>query len=632
MRVDLSSRAVSWTPTALYADRFIGGRGIAAKVYWDEVPPEVKPFDAESRLIFVNGPLAGFTGLAGSRLQICGKSPAVRPATFGYASLGGSWGAELKFAACDGIVIHGKSDRPVYVFLQDGAVEIRDASPLWGKDSVETREFLKRELGSSVKVLATGIAGEHMVPFATVLADGDASGTGGFAAVMGSKKLKALVVRGSEKVVPANPERLRSLKEYVRILAKDRKITPPTLREPPFPSAMKRMACYGCIAGCLRAVFESSDADKGKFMCQQSGMYIDSALRYYKGWTEVPFQAARLCDRYGLDTMVLAPLIKWMSRCEEAGILTDEMAGIPLSKVGSIEFIESLVRKISLREGFGDLLAQGIIKAADSLGGEAEELIGDLILPKTGEEWVYDPRMFITTGIFYAVEPKRPIQHLHEISWLIAQWLAWKEGAENAYVSTDVVRWVAKRFWGGEEAADFSTYAGKALAAKKIQDRQYAKECLILCDYAWPIAHAKRTEDHRGDSALESKILSAIVGKETDEEGLYTMAERVFNLQRAILVREGHKGKEADTLPLFNYTIPLEHTMHNPDCLVPGEEGKVISRKGAVVDKGEFERMRDEYYGYRGWDSATGLQTISKLEDLDLRDVAQYLQKRKLAA
>lgn len=630
LRVDLSSDKITWVPTLYYADRFIGGRGIAAKIYWDEVPPDVRPFDAENRLIFATGPLAGFTGLAGSRLQICGKSPATHPEMFCYSSVGGSWGAELKFSGYDGIVIQGKSDRPVYLLLQDSVGEIRDASALWGKNSVETRESLKKELGRSVKVLATGIAGENLVPFATVLADDDAAGAGGFAAVMGSKKLKAIVVRGSEKVVPANPEKLRALTEYVRKLAKDRRITPPTLTEPPFPPTMKKRACYGCVAGCLRAVFEASNGDKGKFMCQQSGIYIDAALRYYKGWTEVPFYASRLCDKYGLDTMVLAPLIKWLCRCGQAGILTDEKAGIPISKVGSLEFIESLIKKISFREGFGDILARGILEAADSLGGSAAELIGDLILPRTGEEWVYDPRMFITAGIFYAMEPKRPIQHLHEISWLIAQWVAWNNGVENAYVSTDVVRWVAKRFWGSEVASDFSTYEGKALAAKKIQDRQYVKECLILCDYAWPIAHVKYSKNHLGDSAIESKIFSAVVGKEVDEEGLYRMGERVFNLQRAILVREGHHGKEADKLPEFSYGIPLEYTEHNPECLLPGEEGRVISRKGAVVDKNRFESMRDEYYGYRGWDVPTGLQTISNLKQLQLEDVAEDLARRGL--
>ena len=632
LKVDLSTGNISRIPTAPYADKFVGGRGIAAKLYWDEIPPDIKAFDAENPLLFMTGPLAGYTGLAGSRLQICGKSPAITPEMFCYANLGGSWGAELKFSGWDGIVIQGKAAKPVYLFIQDETVAIRDATALWGETSLATRQMLKSELGDAVKILSTGIAGENLVPFATVLADDDASGTSGFAAVMGSKKLKAVAVRGSSRVVqPARPEQLREIKAYVRNLAKDRRTTPPTLKGTPFPVKKRMQACYGCVNGCLRAIYEASDGEKGKYMCQQSGYYVGAARQYYGEFTDVPFHAAKLCDNYGLDTMVIAPLIKWLYRCREAGILTDEATGIPLSKYGSFEFIESVVKKISLREGFGEVLARGVTAAAHEVGRGAEKLIGDLALTQTGEEWVYDPRMFNTAAIFYAVEPKQPIQHLHEISWLIAQWVAWKNKAEDAYVSDDVVRMVARRFWGSEIAGDFSTYEGKALAAKKIQDRQYAKECLILCDYTWPIAHIRYSDDHLGDPGVESKIFAAVTGQDTDEDGLYTVGERVFNLQRAIFVRDGHSGKADDKLPEFSFNIPLQRTEHNPDCLIPGGNGRVISRQGAVVERDKFQSLMAEYYGYMGWDVTTGLQTISRLEQLGLGDAASYLAAKGLA-
>ncbi len=631
LKIDLLSRDMEILSSTSYAEKFIGGRGLAAKIYWDEVKPDIQAFDADNHLMFVTGPLAGYPSLAGSRLQICGKSPATTPEYFCYANLGGSFGAELKFSGWDGIVIHGKSDKPVYLYIRDNSIEVKDASAIWGRNSVETREILKSEFGKSTRVLSTGIAGENLVPFATVLADDDAAGASGFAAVMGSKKLKAIVINGSSKVIPANPEKLHELTEYVRKLAKDRRITPPSLKGAPFPPTAKRQACFGCVAGCLRAVYQSSDGDKGKFMCQQSGSYIDASMQYYKKWTEVPFYASRLCDKYGLDTMVMQPLIQWLHRCEKAGILTDKETDIPLTKYGSLEFIDGVVKKISLRQGFGDILALGVTKASQLIGQESEKYIGDLIFPRTGEEWVYDPRMFNTNGIFYAMEPKRPIQHLHEISWLIAQWVDWLNKTENAYVSTDVVHMVAKRFWGSEIASDFSTYEGKALAAKKIQDRQYVKESLILCDYAWPIAHVRYSDDHLGDSTIESKILSAVVGKNIDEIGLYRVGERVFNLQRAILVREGHHGKESDSLPDFTYSIPLKMTEKNPDCLFPDIGGKTQSRKGAIVNKDKFEQMRSEYYGYRGWDTSSGLQTTSKLKDLDLDDIAEVLKPKGLA-
>ena len=163
LRIDLSSGKITNTPTADYADRFLGGRGIANKIYWDEVPASVSAFDPENRMIFVTGPLAGFSGLAGSRWQVCGKAPAMSPEEYSYSNLGGRWGGQLKFAGYDALVIHGKADSPVYVFIQDDVVEIRDASALWGKTTVETRETLKSDLGSTFAVVACGPAGENLV-------------------------------------------------------------------------------------------------------------------------------------------------------------------------------------------------------------------------------------------------------------------------------------------------------------------------------------------------------------------------------------------------------------------------------------------------------------------------------------
>jgi len=210
--------------------------------------------------------------------------------------------------------------------------------------------------------------------------------------------------------------------------------------------------------------------------------------------------------------------------------------------------------------------------------------------------------------------------------------VSWVKKIEGAYVSTDVLRAIAKRFWGSELAADFSTFEGKALAAKIIQDREYAKECLILCDWSWPIMDLKYSEEHVGDPTLESKIFSAVTGNEVDEKGLYRIGERVFNLQRAILVREGHQGREYDKLPDDWHTRPSKGNPTNLECLVPGQGGKVISRKGAVVDREGFERMKDEYYQLRQWDVATGLQTRAKLEELELKDIAQGLEQRRLLA
>jgi len=220
LRVDLSSGGVTSVETQNYSTKFIGGRGIAAKIYWDEVPPESGPFDPENRLLLFTGPLAGFPGLAGSRWTVCGKSPTTDKEGFSYSNLGGSFGANLKFAGYDGIVVYGKSDRPVYLLIRDDDVQIKDASALWGKGAAQARDQLKAEFGKAAKVLATGPAGENLAPLATLLADQDASASCGFGAVMGAKKLKAIVVAGTGKVKAADPDRLREVTRYIREMRK----------------------------------------------------------------------------------------------------------------------------------------------------------------------------------------------------------------------------------------------------------------------------------------------------------------------------------------------------------------------------------------------------------------------------
>ena len=180
MRVDLSSANTIVTSTMEYADRFLGGRGIAAKIYWDEVSPEKGALDGDNRLVFATGPLAGLPTIGGSRWEVCGKSPTSRPGRFSYCNLGGRWGAELKLGGYDALVVQGNSEKPVYLFIHDEAAELRDASALWGKGAIETREILKGELGKLARVVAIGPAGENLVAMSTLLADNDASGSGGW--------------------------------------------------------------------------------------------------------------------------------------------------------------------------------------------------------------------------------------------------------------------------------------------------------------------------------------------------------------------------------------------------------------------------------------------------------------------
>ncbi|MFO8102449.1 MAG: aldehyde ferredoxin oxidoreductase N-terminal domain-containing protein [Dehalococcoidia bacterium] len=637
LRVDLSSGRITESPTTDYTDLFLGGRGIAARIYWEEVPPEINPFDAENRLIFATGPLCTVPVIGGSRWTVCAKSPEPSPQSFSYGNLGGRFGAELKFAGYDAIVVWGKSEKPVYVHIRGGRVELQDAAHLWGRGAIETRQALKSEFGESARVVAVGPAGENRCTSAILTADNDAVCTGGMGAVMGAKNLKAIVVQAAAKAVEvAHPDQLKELTQYYRDLGRgfteflsrwsrdiiaDFKIVE--------NQQMKKDPCYGCLGRCPRKIYRAADGSEGKFMCHSAFFYQPHTDEYYGQFNDVPFYANKLCDDYGLDAVALDLIINWLKRCYQAGIITDAHVGMPISKLGSQEFIEALVRQISLREGFGDALAQGIEAAAETLGEKAQKELGMAgYLDEPGND-IYGPRLYLANAIPYAMEPRVPIQQVHEIGLLIPLWVV-AETLGFGHVTTGVLKGIAEKFWGGEAAMDFNSYEGKALAAKMIQDRQYAKECLILCDYIWPLIDLPNTEDHVGDPTLESKLLSAVTGNEVDEEGLRRIGERVFNLQRAILVREGRGGREGDILSDLSYDVPLNYDISNPQCLVPGRDGEVVSRKGEVVDPARFEQMKDEYYQLRGWDVTTGLQRKAQLEELDMGDVARDLGERNL--
>jgi aldehyde:ferredoxin oxidoreductase len=391
----------------------------------------------------------------------------------------------------------------------------------------------------------------------------------------------------------------------------------------------RKAPCYGCMGDCLRWDYEAKDGRKGKFMCQSATFYQPMAEMVYGKDYEVPFQANKLCDEYGLDTMAVTLIIIWLIRCIRDGIITDESTGIPISKVGSVEFIETLVRKIALREGFGDVLAQGVEAAAESVGPAAVQKLTPF-LARAGLPNAIDARLYPMVWLPLAMESKLPLGHTHEITRLVLRWIQWRRGEENTYMSNEVMRRIAKRYWGSEIAGDLSGTDGMALAAKLIQDREYAEDCLVLCGFLWPIMDSQFTEDHVGDPALESQLVSAVTGRDVDEAGLNEIGERVFNLNRAVLLKEGHRGAEDDQLPAHWYTTPLKFDLTNPELLLPGKANEAVSMKGRVVDKAQFEATKREYYELRKWDPATGLPSEARLKELGLGDIGAELKKTNL--
>jgi aldehyde:ferredoxin oxidoreductase len=431
---------------------------------------------------------------------------------------------------------------------------------------------------------------------------------------MGSKNLKAVSVVGNKKPEPGDPVRLKDLSAFLGEMKKRQPLKPPSASR---DVRVKRQICFGCVAGCDRYVMETADGKKGKYMCASGPLYEASARQFYGELNEVPFMANRLCDDFGLDTNVILTMIEWLDRCYKSGILSDKKSELPLSGMGSLKFIEELVRRITFREGFGAMLAEGPIRAARTLGSDAEELLGDRFA-QDGTFAYYMPRLYVANGLLFCLEPRQAVSMTSEVGGTVIRWL----GTKKPQIGSEDVGFIAKYFWGSDGAGDFTSYQGKALAAKMVQDRLSVKESAILCSFSW---HTCSFELFRPEILAE--VLSAVTGVRYDEGSLYHLGERIFNMQRAVIVRDRKCGREGDTLPEFCFTTPLTEAFLNPDLLVPGPDKQPVSRRGSVLNREQFETMKDEYYSLRGWDVDTGLQTKAKLNELGLADVADELSQ-----
>ena len=624
LRADLSNSRITEMETMDYADRFLGGRGIATRIYWDEVGPEVGAFDSENCLIFMSGPL-GATGAQGaSRFEVVGKSPMSVPEGFCYGNLGGYFGPFLKKAGYDGIVITGCAEKPSYIYINDGRAEILEASSLWGKGTYEVRELLREKHGAKVRFVTTGLAGENKCRAATLITDREGSATGGFGAVMGSKNLKAIAVVGTGNPAVADRERLKELNRYTIQLSQRGTLRMPAPKQ--HIRYIKTASCYQCGLDCFRGLYRSKSGREEIRKCQSLVFYMPYVFAREGEQIETALDATALCNGYSLCTMEIGNIISWLEACHRSGYLTEKETGLDMDKLGTQEFIERLVGMIARREGFGDILSEGLLRAGERLGEEAKSHFTEFV-GGVGGGGAYTPREYITTALLWALEPRQPIGQLHEISYPIARWLLHQIKPELSPTSAAVFRAQAEKFWGSDKAWDLTSYEGKALAAAKIQDRVMVKDSLLLCEISWPIMDSFNSPDHLGDPTLESKTFSAVTGIETDEAGLNRYGERIFNLQRGVLLREGWQAKGDDYPPEYNFTDPVQMSEVNPRMIVPGPTEEPVSIRGNILDRGKYEEMRREFYELRGWDTETGLQKAETLDRLGMSDLARELKR-----
>jgi len=627
LKVNLSNASITELDTMDYADRFLGGRGIATKIYYDEVAPEVGALDPGNCLILMSGPLTA-TGAQGTpRFEVVGKSPMVMPEGFCYGNLGGFFAPYLKRAGYDGIVITGCSDKPSYIWINDGKVQILEASFLWGKGFFDVSSILRDKYGPKVRFVTTGIAGENKCRSATLLADHEGSATGGFGAVMGSKNLKAIVVNGTGKPEVARPDELAALNKETIKLSKRGTLRMPVPKK--LIEFVKTASCYQCGLECGKGLYKTPQERVVVRKCQAFMMYMQWAFTREGEGIDTVLDATDLSNDYSICTMELGNILAWIDTAYKSGYLTDEITGLKYDTLGSREFFETLVSMIAKREGFGDVLADGLLRAGEKLGDEAKTLFTEQVYG-VGMGAAYSPRQYNVNALLYGMEPRQPIAMLHDVSHLIARWLLHRIRPHLSPTTAEVFRAAATKFWGHEKAWDMTTYEGKAHATVKIQDRTYLKDSLPFCDFAWPIMDSFNTEDHTGDPTLESRIFSAVTGIDTDKEGLSLYADRIFNIQRTVLLGEGWKAKEDDAPAEFNFTEPIMHDILNPQLIVPGPTEEPVSVKGNVLERDKFYKMREEFYALRGWDPETGLQKTETLNRIGLSDLAQDLGEKGL--
>ena len=614
--VDLSDRSCRELDTLEYSEDFLGGRGIAARIYWDLVLPETGALDPDNRLIFMTGPL-GATGAQGaSRFTVTAKSPMTMPEGYCYGNLGGFFGPYLKRAGFDGLVIHGKSEQPVYINITDDTVEFLDASTLWGQGVTHVSQSLKMTHGNSARFITTGPAGETQCRSANIMTDNEGSATGGFGAVMGSKNLKAIVVTGTKYPAVADPESLKSLnKTTIELNRRDSMFLP---FPPDEVSRIGRSSCYQCGVDCVyRARLKTASGEEMVRKCQSMFVYFRWVAGRSGESSETALRATGICNDLSLCTMEMFNILTWLTDCNSAGALTQEQIGLDMSRMGTLGFFEDLAHMIVEQKGLGEALSKGLLRAGDTLGPQARACFAPEVAG-VGDGATYSAREYLMNGLLYAFSPRQPIAMLHEVSRLTGLWGMHKANPDSSPVSNEVFRKAAGRFWGHKQAWDLMTIEGKAHAAVNIIDRTCAKDSLVLCDSIWPLMVSWHTPDRVGDPALESRIFKAVTGTDMDETELNRCGERIFNLERAIMIREGKQPLVDDDVAEFNYTQPVQTVFMNPDVLVPGPGDQVLSRKGMVLERQAYQSMRKEFYRLRGWNPDTGEQLDSTLDRLSL--------------
>jgi aldehyde:ferredoxin oxidoreductase len=590
LRVNLSDGTIKAEPlNQEYAEQYIGARGLGTKYFTEEVDPKVDPLSPENKIIFMTGPLTGtFAGSAG-RYNVVTKGPL--NGTIAASNSGGTFGPELKYAGWDGIIFEGRAQSPVYLSIYNDQVELKSAAELWGQDVFATTDALKTAMDEEAKVCCIGPAGENLVKYACIMNEYHrAAGRSGVGAVMGSKNLKAIVVKGSQGIAVEDPKAFMEaaidartkLREHpvsgqglaaygtnilVNILNEHGGLPVKNFSEAAvFPSAEKisgeyqaekylvrNKGCFGCTIGCGRV----TNIPKGPFKSAGEGPEYEATWTFGSNLAIDDFEAICkanfLCNELGLDPITLGGTVSCAIEMAEKGIIPRSTADL---RWGDGATLVDLVSKTAYREGFGDELAEGSYRLAEKYGYPEYSMTA-----KKQEMPAYDPRGQQGIGLNYATS-NRGGCHV------------------RGYMTSPEVLGIPVK-------VDPDETEGKPALLKLFQDLTALVDSSGLCLF---ITFAL------GLPEIAAQLRTATGLDLSDEEYLLS-GERVWNLERLFNLQAGFTTKD-DTLPPRLLNEPMKGGPH---------EGKVV----------RLDIMLPEYYSLRGWDEQ-GIPTEEKLTELSL--------------
>lgn len=608
LHVDLTTGKTHVEPlNEEYAKKYIGGIGLGIRLLLDNSKPGVDPFSPENPLILATGPISGtMWPTGGNGHAFVSKSP--QSFGVGESKSHGSFGTELKRAGYDAVIFNGKAEKLVYVWIDDDSVQLLDASHLTGKSPAETEDAIREELGDYyIRVAAIGPAGEKLVRLACIINEKTrAAGRTGMGAVMGSKNLKAIAVRGTRDITVAKPDEfMEFVKEFHERMKGPATQKYRTLGTPENVLVHNAIACMP-TRNYNNASFEGAEKVSGETLnerfvakiigCSSCAMRCEhvcvvpegpykgviTRMEYEPLWAMGPYcgidrldaiiKGMDLSNYYGIDSIGVGVIVGFAMDCYENGILTEKDLGGIDARFGNHEALVQLIEKIGKREGIGDILAEGVKIAGEKIGKGAEKLAQHI---KGVEVTGYDLRCLKTAALGFAVSFRGADHNRH--------------GAYAFDVKGKVNRLVAEK--------------GRGKMVKDMEDPYAIIDSLIVCKFSRG-TYYKELEDM-------AKLYSLVTGFEVTAEDIRRAGERINNVARLFNIREG-LGRKDDTLP---YKV-----MHLP---VPDEGPS----KGAYVSQKELDFLLDDYYEARGW-SKEGVPTIEKLKELGMDDLIHIVKAK----